>query len=303
MADKKQNSRVRRLNIKQKKKVIKHSVEVRGSFRLFGSALQHIWANKKLFALILLIYGALYFVLVKGVSTGFNLSETRQTIEESSSTSGTLDTVSTLMTELVNSASATSSETASVYQSILFVLISLVVIWALRQTFDGRKKVTVKEVFYNSMYPLVQYILVLLVMVLQMLPALIGVGLYGIVVGNQIATHPIEQIMWFLFFMILFSASVYMLSSSIFASYIVTLPGMKPMEALRSARKLVRFRRFLVIRKVLFLPLVIGLLLFVIFLPLVLYATTLAEVIFLVFALLLILLSHAYFYVLYRELM
>lgn len=303
MADKKQNSRVRRLNIKQKKKVIKHSVEVRGSFRLFGSALQHIWANKKLFALILLIYGALYFVLVKGVSTGFNLSETRQTIEESSSTSGTLDTVSTLMTELVNSASATSSETASVYQSILFVLISLVVIWALRQTFDGRKKVTVKEVFYNSMYPLVQYILVLLVMVLQMLPALIGVGLYGIVVGNQIATHPIEQIMWFLFFMILFSTSVYMLSSSIFASYIVTLPGMKPMEALRSARKLVRFRRFLVIRKVLFLPLVIGLLLFVIFLPLVLYATTLAEVIFLVFALLLILLSHAYFYVLYRELM
>lgn len=300
----KNSQRVRKLNIKQKKKVVKKAKTVPGSFRLFASALRHVWVNKRLFGSILLVYAALYLVLVKGLATGFQLTKTREAIETAAGEGvGSWDTASTLFGELIGTAGSASGEAAGVYQVILFVLMSLVIIWTLRQTFDKRQKLGLRAVFYQSMYPLIPYILVGLVLLLQLIPALIGITLYGIVVGNGIAATVLEQILWFLLLVMTFGISIYLLSSSVFASYIVTLPGMTPMTALRSASKLVRFRRFLVIRKALFFPAIVGLIMALIFMPLVLYATAVAEATFLIFILLLLLFTHSYFYVLYRELL
>jgi hypothetical protein len=97
--------------------------------------------------------------------------------------------------------------------------------------------------------------------------------------------------------------SIYMVSASVFALYIVTLPDMTPRPALRAARDLVRFRRWTVIRRVFFLPLFLLLLLGVIIIPLILYAQAIVPIVFFMLSMLSILFIHTYLYTLYRELL
>lgn len=302
---KKPASRTRRLDYKQKKKVIKKSVKISGSFRLFGRAWRHMWRYKRLFGGILIIYAILYLLLVKGLATNFQLAETRQTIEDAVGGGlGNLEMASALFGALLGTAGATASESAGVYQVVLFIIVSMTIIWSLRQTFSERVEAPkIRQAFYKGPSQIVPYILVLLVIMLQLIPALIGITIYGIVVSNGIAINVLEQIVWLIVLLACLGLSVFWISASVFASYIVSLPDMAPMQALRSARSLVRFRRWQIIRKVLFLPLIIGLIMLLIFMPLVLLAPPIAEVLFMIFVLVLLLFGHSYFYLLYREMM
>lgn len=296
--------RVRKLNYRAKKKAVRQSKLIPSGFRLLRVTLRHIWSNKKLFGGILLVYALLYLLLVKGLAANFRLGETREALEEALGDNLDAPVLGlALMGALVGTAGTTAGEAAGVYQTLLFIIMSLAIIWSLRQTFEARKNLRLRTVFYTAMYPLIPYVLVWLVIMLQLLPALAGITVYGIVSTNGIAINAFEQIAWFLFMLTLVGLSVFWVSSSVFASYIVTLPGMTPMLALKKAKALVKFRRFVILRKFLLLPLVITLVMLLIFLPLVLYVTVLAEVLFLVFFLAAVLFAHAYFYVLYREMM
>jgi hypothetical protein len=104
-------------------------------------------------------------------------------------------------------------------------------------------------------------------------------------------------------FILLAGWSLYMVSASIFALYIVTLPETQPRQALRAAKDLVRFRRLSVIRKVFFLPLFIFLVMAVIIVPLILYASAVVPAVFYLLAMVSILFAHTYLYSLYRGLL
>ena len=94
-----------------------------------------------------------------------------------------------------------------------------------------------------------------------------------------------------------------MICSSLFALYIVTLPNVTPMKALRSARQLVLHRRFLVLRKILFMPLALLVLGAIIMIPLIIFLTFAAEWIFFLLSMFVLTVVHAYMYTLYRELL
>ena len=94
-----------------------------------------------------------------------------------------------------------------------------------------------------------------------------------------------------------------MISSSIFALYIVTLPDMTPLKALRSARQLVRHRRWTVLRKILFLPILLIVVAAIVMLPIIIWTPPLAQWIFFVLTMFAIAAVHAYAYALYRELL
>jgi hypothetical protein len=94
-----------------------------------------------------------------------------------------------------------------------------------------------------------------------------------------------------------------MISSSSIALYIVTLPEMTPMIALRKARELVKYRRFAVLIRAFAIVLVIFALLFVIVLPVIFIAPVLAEWMFFAITILVIPLVHGYLFSLYRELL
>jgi hypothetical protein len=94
-----------------------------------------------------------------------------------------------------------------------------------------------------------------------------------------------------------------MICASVFAAYIVTLPDMMPRQALRSARDLVRYRRLLVIRRLLFMPVFIFLVLGIVMTPLILWLSFIVPAVFLCLTALAVLFAHTYLYSLYRGLL
>jgi hypothetical protein len=164
-------------------------------------------------------------------------------------------------------------------------------------------KARVRDTYYRGMYPLVPFILVLMVIALQLVPLLVGSTVYSLVINNGIAVLFIEKLLWALLYALLALLSLYMISSSLFALYIVTLPDMTPLKALRSARELVRYRRWTVLRKVLCLPLILLVAAAIIMLPIIVWLTPLAKWIFFLLTMSSLVAVHAYMYTLYRELL
>jgi len=189
-----------------------------------------------------------------------------------------------------------------VYQSILLLVCSLAFIWALRQTL-AKQKVRVKDSFYRGMYPLVPFVLVCMLISLQIVPLVVGGSLYSLVITNGIAVQVWEKVLWLTLFVVLAWWSLRMVTASIFALYIVTLPDMTPLRAYRSARQLVHRRRLLIWRKLTFLVVALLLLAIVIELPLILFLTPLATWVFFVLSMAALPIVHGYLYNLYREML
>jgi hypothetical protein len=260
-------------------------------------------ANKKAIALFVMVYGLLNLLLVRGFSSPVDIDGLKESFEQIvGEESAGLASGFTAFGLLINASTQGSSEIAQVYQSFLLIIASLALIWLYRQQQAGNK-VTIKMAFYRGMYPLIPFILVLLVIALQLIPALIGNFLFTTVMSGGLAVGGIEQTMWLLFFMTTLLLSLYMISSSSIALYIVTLPEMTPMIALRQARELVRYRRFSILLRAVAILFVIFAILFVIVLPVIFLAPALAEWMFFGITILIIPLVHGYMFSLYRELL
>lgn len=282
---------------------IRHPVHLPNVLQLTKVSAVTLWNHKRLFVGITLIYGLLNILLVQGLANGTDVSSLKAQLAQVFS--GQFSSVSsslTIFVVLLGSAGKGASSSAGAYQSIVVLVASLATIWALRQVLSG-KHPRIRDAYYRGMAPLIPFVLVLLVIGLQLLPLLIGSVLYSTVMGNGIAVYFIEKLLWTLLFLGLALWSLYMLSASVFALYIITLPDMTPFKALRSARELVRHRRWTVLRKILFLPLVLLLVTAVIMVPIIILATAVVQWVFfglMIFALLAV---HGYAYTLYRELL
>lgn len=273
------------------------------AWRIFRTAVSHVRAHYRLFLGIVLVYGLLYVIFVQGIGSGLNLGELKTSLQEISKGSyAQLSNGLVLFGALLSSINNTTNEAAGVYQATLLVLVSLALTYALRQTW-AKARIRIRDSFYHGMYPLIPYLLVIFVIGLQLLPLVIGSTLYGLVVNNQIAINTLERSVWALFYFLTALLSLYMVCSSLFALYIVTLPNMTPLKALRSARQLVLHRRFQVLRKLLFLPIVLIGAALVIFVPLILWLTPVAVWVFFGFAMISLALIHSYMYTLYREML
>jgi hypothetical protein len=271
--------------------------------RLTKQTLHLLIDNWKVVGGIVLIYGLLTVILVRGLNGGTNVNELKQ--QFSSLSSGAFGHVAagfSVFALLLTSSNSASGDTAGAYQTLLLLIVSLAIVWVFRQRFNN-VTVKIRESFYNGMYPLIPVVLVLLVVALQLLPLLIGVWLFSIFVQSGIATNGIEQLGCGVLLIIGASLTFYMLCSSLFALYIVTLPGMAPLKALRSARELVRYRRWQIIRKLLFLPLVLLIAGSLIMLPFILFAAVIAQWVFFLLTMAVLAAINGYMYVLYRELL
>lgn len=285
-------------------KPIKHEgPPVRSAFKLFSNSVRHIWRHKKILGGLLVTYALLSLVLVRGFGGGLDIRELQASLSElfAQNESKTITTL-TVFGALMADASTPVSDAAGVYQSVVLVIMSLAVIWTLRQTYEGREA-RYGDAFYKSQYPLVPFLLVLLVISLQLIPLAVGSFLYSLVIGGGLATTIVEQAIWGVLIFLLVLLSLYMLASSLLALYAVTLPNMRPLQALRSSRELVRHRRWAIIRKLLFLPLALLLLAAAVTIPVIVLVPAIASWVFFAFSLLALVVSHSYIFALYRELL
>ena len=300
-------TRTRKLSKRQKTKKAKTVQRNRALPKarvLFYRSLKQLYEHKKLFLGILAIYGVLYLLFVKGISANFQLGSLRDSLE--SAFGGKMSALSTgvaLYGLLLGSAGTTANDSGGVYQTILLIIVSLALIWALRQTYSKTPKLKIRDAYYKGMFPLVPFMIVLFVIFIQFLPALIVASLYSVAQSSATLVGPLETTIAVVILLAGLSWTFYMVSSSLFAMYIVTLNNATPRASLKAAKQLVKYRRQMIIRKVLFLPMVLLVLSALVLIPLIIFAAPLAEVLFALSTIAIPAVLHSYFYTLYRSLL
>lgn len=293
--------------IKKKAAVIKTVSYKRlpGVIELSRSSLNLLWAQRYTILGIILIYGAVNLAVAQGFNSGLSVTSAKAQLNSLfhghlSNLGGNL----TIYALMLGSIGGTSSSNGFGYTLLFAVLASLAVIWTIRNSASQPKnRVLIRDAYYRGMYPLIPFILILLLIGIELLPMLAGISLYVTAINNSIAITAIEKLGFIVLMILLSALSFFLLSSSIFALYIVTLPDMNPMKALRSARDLVRKRRLMVLLRLLFLPLALLVLSALIMLPFIAWAAAAASWAFFVLSLLMLALANGYIYNLYRELL
>lgn len=257
-----------------------------------------------LFGGIALIYLGLMAILVRGFGTDLDLVGAKEYLAEFyKGASGKAIMAFSLFGQLVsNSGSESATTNTNAYQSVISIIVALATVWAARQQ-NIKARIRVRDAFYKGMYPLIPFVMVLLVIGLQFIPAAAGVWLYSSIVTGGVATAAFEIILWTILVILLITLSLYMVTSSIFALFIVALPDMTPRRALRSARNLVLHRRWAVASR--FVAMIFGMLLIaaIIMLPFLLWLPAIAESVFLLLSAFSVVVPTVYMYNLYYGLL
>lgn len=134
------------------------------------------------------------------------------------------------------------SETQQIYAVVIGLLTWLVTVWLLRAQLAGNKP-KLRDGLYNAGSPIVATFLLFLLFLTQLVPLAIAVIMYTTAGTTGILANPLFSIVVFFLAISLIVLSLYLVTSTLLALVIVTLPGMYPWQALRSAGDLVIGRR------------------------------------------------------------
>jgi hypothetical protein len=271
--------------------------KIASSFQLFGRSVAILAKNWPVFVGILVVYFVLSVLVIGSLSAidSSSLSSFKQSLV--GNFNGVLTGVA-LFSFLAGSSNFGGS------QVLLGIFVSLAIIWALRQVnlADRTGKIRVRDSFYKGMDQLTPFILVLVVIALELIPLALGAFLYSAVVSGGIAITSIEKLSFGIISFLLALASFYMITSSIFATYIATLKNMTPVRALRAAVELIKYRRARIFLKIIFIFLALLIAAAIIVIPLAVWATPVAPYAFFILTLIFLIVFHSYMYALYREL-
>lgn len=125
---------------------------------------------------------------------------------------------------------------------LLGLMIWLTTVWLLRAMVAG-KKPRLRDGIYNAGSPIIPTALVAMVLAIQLLPLALAAIAYGAGSTTGLINEGIESMVFWAFEILLLTLSLYWLTSTLFALIVVTLPGMYPMRALKTAGDLVVGRR------------------------------------------------------------
>lgn len=142
----------------------------------------------------------------------------------------------------------------------------LVVVWLHRHLFSGAY-VRLRDGLYNAAAPVVPTVLLVIVGAVQLLPLLLGITLV-----NSFSKSGILSPLWTIIIGIILAIGlgilcVYWLANTIFALIIVTIPGTYPRAAWRAARKVATGYRLILLKRLVWLVLIVLLALLVFVLP------------------------------------
>lgn len=281
--------------LKRKKTVPRTPVVLPSVWQLSRETLDLLLNNKKLFFGITIIYGILDIVLANQWASAANISTFKTEVR--SVFSGHASAIGTSFGTFISLGSSSNTGTNSpsgVYEFILLVIASLAIIWAIRRVKSQKNRIRIRDAYYKGMFPLIRFILVVAVIGVQLLPIIIGSALYATANANGIAVGQLQRALFLLVFAIFTMVSLYWLSASIFGLYEVTKPGATPGQALKQARHTVRQVRWLLVRKVMFLPIALLVVGVAISIPFVLWLAPLIQVIYFMLSIIAVPIVHVY---------
>ena len=147
------------------------------------------------------------------------------------------------------------SESQTLFAGLILALVWLTTVWLLRNVLNGNK-IRLRDALYSSGAPLVSTLLIMFIFVVQLVPFLIGWVTYTSLMSAGLLTNGVISMLVFIVAALLGVVSMYLVTSSIFALVIVTLPGTYPLTALRSSGDLVLGRRIRILLRIIWMLLV-----------------------------------------------
>jgi hypothetical protein len=266
---------------------------------LFKLTWTFFWRNKKILLTIMAIHFAAYYFF--GRSAHLVGIETIQDSVRDAFGGQTTSLSASIATLGVVLGVGGSGQTNAMLVTAIIFTVSLAYVWAIRKL-SSDEKITARDAFYQGLGPIVPVVMLLVVMSLQLLPFAMTSFVYTTARTSGLFASGLEDMTVFVFSAFCGLLSFYFMTSTIVGLYIATLPGMRPLEALRAAKKMVQFQRFAVFKRIIILPIVLSivylclLLCFIRFIPSkVLFVAETFQIIILPFI-------HIYLYKLYRSL-
>lgn len=228
-----------------------------GYWRLGGQVWLLLWRHKWLFGWLAVWYVALSAALV-GIASQDAYNQLGTTL-----TSSGIDVAVGNFAPLVKggvtylSAITGGFNTApdagqQAYVALLVLLTWLTTIWLLRAVMAGQHP-RLRDGIYHAGAPIVPTFLVTLVLLVQALPiAIVAIG-YNAASTSGLLAGGVEAMLFWIAAALLVCLSLYWMTATFVALVVVTLPGMYPMRALKSAGELMMGRRLRIILRLVWL--------------------------------------------------
>ena len=220
-----------------------------------------LWDNKKIFLAVLVAY-ALITVSVVNLASESLYSEMRTTMNEATTDifKGFFGEVGKSGILLLSGVTGSFNESSTSSQSQTYMILAglllwLTTVWLLRAILAGAKP-KMRDGLYNAGAPILPTILIGFVAVLQLLPVALVLYGYTAAIGSGLLDGGVEAMMFWSVAGILTMLSAYWMTSTFIALVVVTLPGMYPLQALRTAGDLVIGRRLRVLWRILWMLLI-----------------------------------------------
>ena len=299
LKENRKNKRYRSFRLQKRIKPEPRYIPSTGS--LLKSTFGFIWKHKRVFFGILFIHAVVYLAVLR-VPVDTDLNTIKQSVNSVLGDNGdkTTQGLTTTLGSVLESSSA--NQTNQVSLAIATFFMSLVYIWAIR-VLHTNEKIKVRDAYYQASTPLVPSLMIFAVGIVQILPFAIASFLYSTARSGGFFVTGFEDLGFFTVVILTGLLSLYWLTSTIMAFYIVTLPGMYPVNALKSARKVVQFRRFRVFRRILSLPVVLAIAYLALLLIIIRFSFGQVFLVIEVVQLCILPIVHVYLYKLYRALL
>jgi len=221
-----------------------------------------LWRHRKLFLLLAVVYAVLSSAMI-GIGSQDTYSSLTSTLQDTGSdvfqgNFAELGKAGLLFVSIASSGlTATPTEAQQIYTVILGLMIWLVTVWLLRNLLAGHK-VRLRDGVYSAGAPIISTFLVGLLMIVQLLPLGLAVIGYSAASASGLLVGGVEAMLFWFAAALLTIMSLYWITSTFFAMIIITLPGMYPMKALRTAGDMVVGRRLRILLRVMWMLLCIA---------------------------------------------
>jgi len=237
------------------------SLKLPGYIAFTAQVNRTLWQSRKVLLFLSLVYIAFSIALVGLGSQDIyaSLSSTLQTTGQQvfQGNLNQLGQAGILFLAIAGTGiSSTPTEGQQIYAVLLGLLIWLTTVWLLRNILAGRK-IKMRDGLYSAGAPLISTFLIACIFVVQLIPIALAIIGYYAAQASGLLAGGVEAMLFWIAAALLSLISLYWVTSTFFAMIIVTLPGMYPFQALRTAGDLVIGRRIRILLRILWMLLCI----------------------------------------------
>lgn len=253
------------------------SLQLPGYIAFTHQVWRTLWRHKRVFTYLIAVF-TFVTVLLAGVASQETYNQLSDTLRETGKNLfaggwGEVEKAGLLLfTGVSGSFGRQPTEAQQIYGALILLFTWLTTIWLLRVQLAGGSP-RLRDSLYNAGAPVASTLLLFLLLTIQLLPMALAYIGYNAAATTGILESPPVSMLFFLLAGLLVLLSLYLIVSTFFALVVVTLPGMYPWQALRTAGDLVTGRRLRILLRLSWMALLVVIAWVIVMLPLILLTT------------------------------